>query len=272
MARTLRKNFTDRQKAEIFVRDRAICAFSGKSLWVLDYGLSPTFDVDWVDHIKPASKGGGNEIENGICASSFYNSKKNDNSRDNSYLFHNGKPTSEFYYHFEVIPNAVADHIERFSSAAISDWYFNRAASRFLYGLSWLVEARRGNVYVRDDHYYSKSTLSALVSWRKKSQADRSFESRGLISKKVSEDQKTLLKLRDLETEVEILQHMRSCDDWYENGMLALDELAEVGSEQALTAVLKKYCSMPRVPKRVISILEENSSRLKGKLEISNDA
>ncbi len=37
-----RDEFTDRQKAEIFVRDRALCCFSGKSLWALDYGAGPT--------------------------------------------------------------------------------------------------------------------------------------------------------------------------------------------------------------------------------------
>ena len=62
-----RKEFTDNQKAEIFVRDAATCGFSGISLWFLDNGIKSNWQVDWVDHIKPSASGGGAEIENGIC-------------------------------------------------------------------------------------------------------------------------------------------------------------------------------------------------------------
>ena len=39
--RAKRAEFTDRQKADIFVRDRALCCYTGKSLWLLDYGGGP---------------------------------------------------------------------------------------------------------------------------------------------------------------------------------------------------------------------------------------
>lgn len=262
MTKTSRKNFTDSQKAEIFVRDRAVCAFSGKSLWLLDYGISPTFDIDWVDHIKPASKGGGNNIENGICASSFYNSKKSNNSRDTSYLFHNGRPTSEFYYHFEIVPAAVADHLHRFSTARKSDWYFNRALSRFMFGLEWIVNEKHGTTYVRDDKYFSKSALKMLNMWRTQSKNDLSFEKRGLVDVEASEDQKLLLAFRDLTTEDEIVDYMHTNYVWYENGRLAIDELANAVTKQGIQAVVSKYCSLPEVPGRVVLMLKANQSRL----------
>jgi len=54
----IRTEFSDRQKAEIFARDRATCCFSGANLWLLDAPLRPGFQMGWVDHIRPSSRGG----------------------------------------------------------------------------------------------------------------------------------------------------------------------------------------------------------------------
>jgi hypothetical protein len=91
-----RKNFTDIQKAQIFVRDRATCCFSGANLWLLDSPLRPGIETDWVDHVLPSARGGGNDIDNGVCASRTYNSLKRHNTDDNFYLFKNGLPTVGF--------------------------------------------------------------------------------------------------------------------------------------------------------------------------------
>lgn len=162
----MRENFTDLQKAEIFVRDHALCGFSGKSLWILDHGVSPTFDVDWVDHIKPASRGGSNDIGNGICASYRFNSKKRANSNDNQYFFLAGRATGYFYYFYEVIPDHVFEHIERFSKAHISDWYFNRALSRFMHGLDSMYQASLGVHYSRGSQYWARSSANIIKKWR----------------------------------------------------------------------------------------------------------
>ena len=260
MPKTIRKNFTDSQKAEIFLRDRAVCAFSGKSLWLLDYGLSPTYDIDWVDHIKPASKDGGNDIENGICASSFYNAKKSNNSRDTGFLFHHGRPTSAFYYHYEIVPATIAEHLRRFSRAEKSDWYLNRALSRFINGLEWIVCKKHGTTYARDDKYYAKSALKMLNIWKKQSKNDLSIEERGLIDEVASDDQKLLLAFRDLTAESDILEYMQDCSVWFENGKLAVDELADAVTEAQLQEVVSKYSSLPKVPARVLRMLSENQS------------
>ena len=71
-------NFTDAQKAELYVLHRAFCVYSGEKLWALDTVASPYFTIDWVDHIHPVSRGGLSTIENGVCASWFHNKKKRD--------------------------------------------------------------------------------------------------------------------------------------------------------------------------------------------------
>ena len=38
---------TDKLRAAVFARDKGICAFSGLSLWLLDYGTSPIGQGDW---------------------------------------------------------------------------------------------------------------------------------------------------------------------------------------------------------------------------------
>lgn len=234
---------------------------------MLDYGLSPTFDVDWVDHIRPASKGGGNEIENGVCASHFYNSKKNNNSRDSIYLFTNGLPTADFYYFYEVVPLEVATHLARFARAHPSDWYFNRAAQRFMHGVEWIISERNGGGYKRDDVYYSKAAMKMLVEWRRKSHGLADFEHRGLVSKiDLSEDQRILLSLSDCSTVTDVLSLMRRNWDWYQNGILAMDALSDAETDETLAECVAHYCSISRLPKRVTEILKSNESRLAGKL------
>ena len=53
---------TDAMRAKVFARDKGICAFSGLSLWILDYS-TPISHHDWVDHVRPASRGGKKNVE-----------------------------------------------------------------------------------------------------------------------------------------------------------------------------------------------------------------
>src|SRR6185369_4434588 len=157
-----RTDFSDKQKAAIYQRDKAICAFSGKSLWILDYGVTPLWDMDWVDHIKPSKRGGESTVENGICASAFYNSKKSDNSRDNAYLFKDGIPTANYYYCHGDIPSEIARILNRNKSLHYSDWYLNRAFARFNLILGRMRRKDRGMADVRGEEYYAKASLKML--------------------------------------------------------------------------------------------------------------
>jgi hypothetical protein len=73
-------------------------ADSGLSVWYLDHGTAPFSHADWVDYVKPKSRGGKDTLENLVCASSFYNCKKLNNGSDCQYLFSEGAPTEIFYF------------------------------------------------------------------------------------------------------------------------------------------------------------------------------
>jgi hypothetical protein len=136
-----RTDFSDKQKSLIYERDRAICAFSGKSLWILDYGVNPLWDMDWADHIKPSKRGGESSLKNGICSGAFFNSKKRDNSWDNIYFFKDGKPTSHYYFVHGEISENLGKILIRNKSIHFSDWYLNRA---FAGSMPFCVEVAKG--------------------------------------------------------------------------------------------------------------------------------
>jgi hypothetical protein len=92
----------------------SVCCYSAKSLWLLDYGAVGG-SWEWVDHLKPAARGGKATIENGLCASWIYNKLHRDNQARMP-LFVGGKPTLDFLTYFGRIPDAVAKHLQRFST------------------------------------------------------------------------------------------------------------------------------------------------------------
>lgn len=257
----MRQEFSDKQKAEIFARDRAVCAFSGKSLWVLDYGVSPTFDIDWVDHIRPAARGGGNSIENGICASSFYNSKKRDNTSDCKFMFREGKPTNHFFYFYEEIPAKIAEHLARFANIEVSDWYFNRALYRFMNGVGSIRSIERGKAYKRDAQYYAKSTLKILNQWRSLPASLESISQRGLLPLDLTSDQLALLKVAQIDNQDELIGHMHACYPWYSSSCDAMNLIAKAGSPQELASVANEI-DFSKLPARIASIVRVNLEKL----------
>ena len=124
MTRT-RTDFTDEQRAELFRLDRATCSFSGRGLWILDYGMDPSYAIDWADHIIPASKGGPSELDNGATASWFHNYLRGD-AQSRLHLFHRGQPTPEFLWHYGLIPETTWHNLQRFACLQTSDWFLNR--------------------------------------------------------------------------------------------------------------------------------------------------
>jgi prevent-host-death family protein len=74
------KPFSDKEKAKIYARDRATWCFSGANLWLLDAPLRCGWQSDWVDHVKPRSRGGSAGLKNGVFASHTFNSKKRNNT------------------------------------------------------------------------------------------------------------------------------------------------------------------------------------------------
>jgi hypothetical protein len=222
MART---NFTDFQKAEIFVRDRALCAFSGVSLWLLDSGTSGYYMIDWVDHVKPACGGGTSTLDNGVCASWIYNFAKGRSPDPGVQLFCRGIPTEKFFLLRQVLTAEQVEHITRFSKLHTSDWFFNRAIWHVCLGLSWLSDSARGQRRSRDDLYYSKAAFRTIATWRKLITKHKvpSLETRGLVPKRMSQDQRLLLSIRRARSVGEVGATMKKLFPFHRSNQAAFD-------------------------------------------------
>lgn len=179
----IRTEFSDKQKAQIFARDRATCCFSGANLWLLDAPLHPGFQMDWVDHIKPSSRGGLAELSNGVCASHTFNSKKRNNSADTDYLFFEGKPSETYFRIFGELSGGSLQRLERLKKLSDFDWYFNRAIANILTGFDWRCQKQRYDiVYKRDDQYWFKAAFNRLSIFLKNEEVS-SYEKRRLLTK-----------------------------------------------------------------------------------------
>ena len=224
-----RTDFTDAQKAQIFVRDRALCAFSGVSLWLLDSGASGDYPVDWVDHVKPACGGGPSVIDNGICASWLYNCAKGRSPYPGVQLFCKGQPTRQFFLLHHCMKPKQIEHLNRFSKLHVSDWFFNRAIWHITLGLDWLVDSKRAQPRTRSDVYYSKAALKTISTWRKLAAKEKvpTLEKRGLVPKSMHKDQTLMLSIRECETAEEIADLMRQLLPFHTANQAAFDGFLE---------------------------------------------
>lgn len=206
MART--SNFTDSQKAEIFVRDRAICAYTGEKLWILDGGATPSFPVDWADHIHPVAQGGTSTIENGICAGWKSNYEKRDNLTSPPVLFCCGQPTTYYLETHPQVPQDIASYLNRMASLSRSDWFFNRALFRLLLGVDYHAGDRSGK---RDDRYYASASFRAIEKWRKLRERENvpALHDRQLTPPNPTPDQMLMLEVAQVDSADAIRQLMK---------------------------------------------------------------
>lgn len=250
--RTVREEFTEKQKAMIFARDKALCTFSGKSLRVLDYWLSNTMDIDWAEHIRPASKWWLATLENGVCASSFFNWKKQDNSMDTHYFFKNWKPTAIYYQYWWKLPDWYVDYSKRFEKLHFTDWYFNRALSRFHWWLDVMYNAEfNGKNYKRWAEFYSKSTLVYFTKWKKSIARHSELESMGdrcLIPEKLSFDQQKFLDMSEYWSSDEIFDLMQELYVFYKASRNAMEHMSTLTTKRSL----EDFCD--RVNKDILVI------------------
>jgi hypothetical protein len=195
-----RVEFTEQQKAMIYSRDRATCAFSGISLWFLDNGIRPNWEMDWVDHIRPSASGGGAELENGVCASHTFNFKKRNNTSDNVYFVKNGRITEQYIRVFGMPPQVLLHQLKRLEPLEPSDWYFNRCIANTFIGFNWRCDVEFGKtIKKRDDNYWFKSAWRRLQLFNKKRSAS-SIISRGLLKDPIAWGTNKLLSLESIET------------------------------------------------------------------------
>lgn len=202
---TIRKEFTDIQKAYFFARDRATCCFSGANLWLLDAPLRPGCQRDWADHVRPSARGGGSEEGNGVCASHTFNAKKRHNSADTAYLFEEGQPTQLYFDIFGPLSEEQAERLARLAQLEPADWFFNRAMGLILHAFDYRIGRdwydQRPS---RDDKYWLRAALRKLTEYQHYREL-KTLEFRGII-RKPDDFQQSWLELRTISTERELLK------------------------------------------------------------------
>lgn len=239
-----RENFTDLQKAQIYANDLATCAFSGKSLWLLDSGVAGTYMIDWADHIIPLAKGGTSTLENGVCSSWLYNYNKGTNVGANIYLFSAGLPTSDYLLIHDVVPEELHKQWQRFSTIHYSDWYFNRAIWRLCLGLCWLHDSKFSSAAdrKRDSPYQAKASFNAIKLWQRMTRLEElpSLEARSLVPQPMFDDHKQLLRIREATSYQFILDLMQQLLPFHSANVLAAQEFRALYRENLLSVERKK--------------------------------
>ncbi len=208
--RTNRTNFPDVVKAEIYARDRAICAFTGLNLWLLDEGVGGFYNNCWIDHIVPATRGGKSEADSGVTTHWAYNYNKGNTIGESLYLFINGLPTYRFWEFHRLLPPEMAQMIVNNSNILPSDYHFNQAIINLIGGVRWL-HLGPDPKYKRDDEYRASATIRRLDKWKRAVDAEEvaSMEERNLVIEPLTPDQELLLSLREVKTTKQIKSLMK---------------------------------------------------------------
>lgn len=218
----IRKEFSEKQKSEIFARDRATCAFSCLSLWFLDTGIKSNWQVDWVDHILPSAAGGSNDLDNGICASNLFNSKKRNNTADNIYFVKHGQITENYIRYFGAPTDLLIEQLERLKKLEPSDWYFNRCISSIFVGFDWRCDKEFKSITLkRDDNYWFKSALKRLRKYQKRTNQIGLID-RGLLKEDIPFGSMELLKGEIVDTDDNFYSWVESLYSMYRESYKAL--------------------------------------------------
>ena len=177
-----RKDFTENQKAEIYARDRATCAFSTQSLWALDYGIFGSRVTNWIDHIVPCAAGGSSDIDNGVCASDFFNSQKRDDATDTHYLIIAGEVTPYYLKVFGEPAQALQAQLMRLANVQPCDWFYNRCITGTFVGFEWrCLKLYHSKEEKRTDEYWFRSAWKRLEKYHKK-KSNHTIPERGLVN------------------------------------------------------------------------------------------
>jgi hypothetical protein len=201
-----RGQFSDATKARIFAWDNAVCAMTGASLWMLDYGATSLCHYDWADHVKPRARGGSHDAGNGVCVAEDANYEKGANGRANSYHYVAGQATWKAFASFGKVPEDTARYLRR--DVLPRDWYFNRAIANLMWFVFGKVEGWTGTRNKAKPMYYPKAAFRFLEDFRAAWQDDHEVEvdpsfkdacldwdRRGLLPASPSEDQALMLDI-----------------------------------------------------------------------------
>jgi hypothetical protein len=171
------RSFGEKVRAQAFLRDRALCCYTGSMLWLAE----PDAVSPQCDHYIPSSQGGPNTLENAISCDWRVNNKRRSKPAP-PLLFRAGKITPVGLAHFHhAVPEDIALYLQRMSTLRLSDWNLNEAFENVFRGRNVLLSCDR-DAYTRCDSYWSKIALRRLDEWRKRANdaADPPPEERGL--------------------------------------------------------------------------------------------
>jgi hypothetical protein len=245
-----RDNYSDRQKAAIFARDRAMCCYSGKSLWLLDYGAAPAL-VDQVDHVIAASKGGTSAQQNGVLATFMHNYLRGSSKRPLQ-LFEGGLPNLDAFWVLGSISDDLLDHICRFEALHYSDWYINRAIASMRFAAAKSSQPKRvdGLAFSRDAAYHSKAAIGRLRQWRQIVNADGvpSLQARGLMPVHPRDDHMPFVELLEADTDRDVLALARQAEPFLNASYAAIENMFSLPhSEGAMRAYADRIMADPFV-------------------------
>ena len=241
-------------RSEVFGRDKAICAFSGTSLWMLDYGACAIADCDWADHIKPASRGGKDEVGNLVCASSFRNSRKRNNGADNCYFFRNGMATSHFFWAHGCISDDQVAVLRDHAQIQALDWYFNRALANLFIAL---YNEFTGETRSRTSAYWQRAALARLQEWRILGGA-RDFAERGLLRYAEAPDVKLMANAAECLNAADIQNLYRRLQRYYDANTLAFETFLDAKSPSGRERVLARAEKSRFVTEPTLAALRAN--------------
>ena len=232
--RTSRANFTDRQKAEIYARDRALCSYSGKSLWLLDYGAAPAL-IDHVDHWVVASKGGDASLDNGVLCNFLHNYIRGE-QRPPLRLFDGGLPNLDAFWLLGRMPPEILEHIDRFAVLQPSDWYFNRAVGQLRVAAAMVYRPKRvdGKDLVRGLDYRCRAAVKRLKEWRSVSAAEgtSSLSDRDLLPRRPRPDHELVMQIQAVVTEKELAGLARTLAPFLKASYDAVESILKVGTDE----------------------------------------
>lgn len=247
-----RTNFTDKQRAEIFLLDRATCSYSGRSLWIADYGIDPSYQIDWADHLVPASRGGKSSVENGAAAAWLYNYLRG-SDRQRLLLYHRGLPTPEHTVFNGVLQKDIADRLRKFRKLDISDWFLNRAMWHIWIGVVFEYDRRQGFKRSRDFHYYARASLNSLTKWRRlmDQSSIASLEQRSLYPTDPEPDQLVVLQVRQATSTSSLIELMKQLFPVYRAAANAMFSLSEAVTLNDIQTELRKIEEDRAMPARI---------------------
>jgi hypothetical protein len=184
--------------------------------------------VDWVDHIIPCAHGGSADLNNGVCASDFFNTRKSDNIDDDRYLIKHGKVT-EYYHELLGDPPAVlTKQLHRLSRLNGADWYFNRSIVGILVGYDYRCDKEfKGKEVSRKDVYWFKSAWNRLQKFQK-------IKSSSIIERHLIKEDKPfgvdlLLQLEEIKSEPEFYELVEFMYPIYRENYMAIYNYYKMG-------------------------------------------